>query len=136
MPVRCACPTAAQEAGGVTSLLVYMVESGDSFGSIAKEFGVDERSVLEANKLKKSSRIYPSKPILVPLRNETCGVNSLFYFCSINDHVLDGGDVRRSKLPRSLVTAIGLFLFPLKKNYCRSCNNMASSFFFRNDGRC
>lgn len=111
VPVRCACPTAAQEAGGVTSLLVYMVESDDSFESVAREFGVDVESVLEANKLNNSSRIYPFKPILVPLKNESCRVNSLFYFCSKDDGVLDGGDDRSSKLSYKLVIAIGEISF-------------------------
>lgn len=118
VPVRCACPTVAQEAIGVTSLLVYMVGKDDSFESVAMEFGVDVQSVLEANMLTNSSRIYPFKPILVPLKNETCKVNSLFYFCSKEEVVLDEGDDRGSKLSYKLVIAIGLFLLYLLKEKC------------------
>lgn len=70
VPLRCACPTKAQEANGVKALYVYMLQPDESIGSVARDFGVEEHSVLEANKLSNTSRIYPFTPILVPL-NQT-----------------------------------------------------------------
>uniref|UniRef100_A0A2C9UNS9 Protein kinase domain-containing protein n=1 Tax=Manihot esculenta TaxID=3983 RepID=A0A2C9UNS9_MANES len=70
VPLRCACPSSNQMAKGVISLLVYTVTWGDTVQSIANSFGVDEASLLEANKLSQESTLYPFTPLLVPLTNE------------------------------------------------------------------
>jgi len=46
VPVVCACPTENQTARGVTSLLVYSVNNGDTVKSIGEAYGVDEQSML------------------------------------------------------------------------------------------
>lgn len=76
VPLRCACPTKNQTADGVKFLLAYLVSSGDSFYSIAKEFGVEEQSIWNANELSNSDTIYPFTPLLVPLKTEPSLVQS------------------------------------------------------------
>ncbi|KAJ9169281.1 hypothetical protein P3X46_017488 [Hevea brasiliensis] len=76
VPLRCACPSTNQTAEGVISLLVYTVTWGETISSIAQRFGVDEASVLEANKLSQEGNIYPFTPILVPLANENHLINA------------------------------------------------------------
>lgn len=96
--IRCACPSNVQAALGVTSLLTYVVENGDTVASIAETFGVDRRSILEANMLSRERDVLPYTPILVPLRTETCSVNPRLFFCncSTNGHLanrsLEGSD--------------------------------------------
>ncbi|KAJ0015172.1 hypothetical protein Pint_21552 [Pistacia integerrima] len=68
-------------ANGVSSLLAYMVTWGDTFGSIANLFGVEEKSILEANKLSQDSNIYPFTPLLIPLKSESCSKNPEKFFC-------------------------------------------------------
>ncbi|KAF2283093.1 hypothetical protein GH714_043416 [Hevea brasiliensis] len=76
VPLRCACPSTNQTAKGVISLLVYTVTWDETISSIAQRFGVDEASVLEANKLSQEGNIYPFTPILVPLTNENHLINA------------------------------------------------------------
>ncbi|XP_062026025.1 protein LYK5 [Rosa rugosa] len=70
VPVRCACPTAAQAAAGFNYLLVYLVTWGDSTEAIAQRFGVDESTLLAANDLSSTDIIYPFTPLLVPLKTK------------------------------------------------------------------
>lgn len=70
MPLRCACPTQKQRQAGFKYLLTYLVSRGESISSIADIFGVDEQSVLDANKLSASSVIFYFTPISVPLKTE------------------------------------------------------------------
>ncbi|PKI54725.1 protein LYK5 [Punica granatum] len=70
VPLRCACPTAAQSSSGVLYLLSFMVIPGDDPSKIAQLFGVTEQSVLGANNLNEDDVIYPYQPILVPLTKE------------------------------------------------------------------
>ncbi|CAN0903733.1 Protein LYK5 [Linum grandiflorum] len=68
IPLRCACPTANQTA--TRYLLNYIVTWGDSISSIARLFGVDQQSILDANQLSPQSIIFPFTPLLVPLESE------------------------------------------------------------------
>lgn len=117
--IRCACPSNVQAALGVTSLLTYVVENGDTVASIAETFGVDRRSILEANMLSRERDVLPYTPILVPLRTETCSVNPRLFFCncSTNGHLanrsLEGSDCvpdRGKSLPLKLVILLGIYL--------------------------
>ncbi|XP_048432777.1 protein LYK5 [Pyrus x bretschneideri] len=67
VPLRCACPTANQNAAGVLFLLSYIVTWGDEPSTIADRFGIDRSTLLQANRLSSSDIIYPFTPILVPL---------------------------------------------------------------------
>ncbi|XP_017977387.1 PREDICTED: protein LYK5 [Theobroma cacao] len=70
VPLRCACPTVRQTQGGVKYLLSYLVTWGDSISAIAETFGVDEKSLLDANELTEQDLIFPFTPLLVPLSKE------------------------------------------------------------------
>ncbi|KAE8699253.1 hypothetical protein F3Y22_tig00110584pilonHSYRG00417 [Hibiscus syriacus] len=70
VPVRCACPTQNQTRAGAKYLLSYIVTWGDSISSIAETFGVEVKSILEANELSETDIIFPFTPILVPLEKE------------------------------------------------------------------
>jgi len=52
-----------------TTLYYYLVKSGDTLSAIAKGHGVSLQSVLDANKLKLSSIIYPGQRIVIPGRS-------------------------------------------------------------------
>ncbi|KAK7828309.1 protein lyk5 [Quercus suber] len=69
-PLRCACPTSDQKASGFNYLLSYMITWGDDYSAIAKLFGADVQSILDANELKADSIIFPFTPLLVPLKNK------------------------------------------------------------------
>ncbi|GKV33331.1 hypothetical protein SLEP1_g41854 [Rubroshorea leprosula] len=69
VPLRCACPTSAQSAAGFKYLISYLVITGDFISTIAAKFTAEVQSVFDANELS-SNVIYPSTPILVPLRAE------------------------------------------------------------------
>ncbi|XP_022152100.1 wall-associated receptor kinase-like 1 isoform X2 [Momordica charantia] len=52
-----------------------MLQLNETIGSVARAFGVEEKSVLEANMLSNWSHIYPFTPILVPLgKDDTCRI--------------------------------------------------------------
>ncbi|XP_031258635.1 wall-associated receptor kinase-like 1 [Pistacia vera] len=112
VPLRCACPSANQTANGVSSLLAYMVTWGDTIGSMADLFGVDEKSILEANKLSQDSLIYPFTPLLIPLKSESCSKNPEKFFCYCPaDGSLDGISYCKTegkKFPVKLVTLLGI----------------------------
>lgn len=75
VPLRCACPTKAQTDIGVEALVVYMLQPNDTIGSVARDFGINEDNILEANMLSKSSHIYPLTPLLVPVtKKEICKI--------------------------------------------------------------
>uniref|UniRef100_A0A803MPJ4 Uncharacterized protein n=1 Tax=Chenopodium quinoa TaxID=63459 RepID=A0A803MPJ4_CHEQI len=76
VPIMCACPTAEQTKRFRSQfLLSYLVTWGDNVGQIAKMFGADQQSVLDANELKVEDVIYPFTPILVPLTSAPTGIN-------------------------------------------------------------
>lgn len=70
VPLRCACPTSNQTAAGIKYLVTYLVTWGQDFSSIAKIFGVDMQSILDANELSVNSIIFPFTPLLVPLTSK------------------------------------------------------------------
>ncbi|CAK8542471.1 unnamed protein product [Lathyrus sativus] len=78
IPILCACPTTKQMAKGITSLLVYTVNYGETVESIAEAYGVDEQSILEANELQvapnenRRVNLFALTPTLVPLRGKSC----------------------------------------------------------------
>ena len=47
-------------------LTTYVVKKGDNMYAIAKEFGVDEDTLLSINGLEKNDYIYPNQEILIP----------------------------------------------------------------------
>ncbi|KAJ4721478.1 putative Kinase [Melia azedarach] len=110
IPLRCACPSEDQATYGVTSLLQYMITRGDNLTSIADKFGVELRSLVDANMLTPDSSIYPSTPILVPLKGDSCtSTASRFIFT--------GGRLKSlnckpdtKKFPVKLVTLLGIGL--------------------------
>ncbi|KAL2330214.1 hypothetical protein Fmac_017795 [Flemingia macrophylla] len=122
VPILCACPTKNQTARGVTSLLVYLVNYGDTIRSIGEAYGVDEQSMLEANELpaaqsKNSSMVLlASTPILVPLIGKNCEENPDRFYCkcyrapdgSSQGPFCDESDGQ--KFPARLVAALGVGL--------------------------
>ncbi|MCI22830.1 wall-associated receptor kinase-like 1-like, partial [Trifolium medium] len=87
VPVLCACPTANLTARGVTSLLVHIVNDGDTVKSIGEAYGVDENSMREANELpllksaNSSVILFATTPLLVPLRGKSCKENPERFYC-------------------------------------------------------
>ena len=112
VPVICARPRENQTVSGVTSLLAYMVTSGDSISSIAMVFGVNEQSILEANKLSQDSIIFPFTPLLIPLGSKTCTTDPGRFFCDCpNGYLADGVNCKTDskKFPVKWVTLSGIF---------------------------
>ncbi|KAG2404250.1 Cell division protein [Vigna angularis] len=87
VPLLCACPTVNQTAIGVTSLLVYLVNYGDTIESIGKAYGVDEQRMLEANELAVpqseniNTDLLSLTPLLVPLIGKSCKENPDKFYC-------------------------------------------------------
>ncbi|XP_061360154.1 wall-associated receptor kinase-like 2 [Gastrolobium bilobum] len=122
VPMLCACPTANQTARGVTSLLVYMVNKGDTIKSIGEAYGVDEQSMLEANELPVPSsaesivNIFDKTPILVPLRGKSCKEDPESFYCTCSQGLLaDGSSMGQycnesdgKKFPAKLVASLGV----------------------------
>jgi len=121
VPLLCACPTENQTARGVTSLMVYLVNYGDTVESIGLAYGVDEQSVLEANELAVSQSensimdLLSLTPLLVPLIGKSCKENSDKFYCkcyqapdgSSKGPFCDESDGQ--KFPAKLVAALGTF---------------------------
>ncbi|CAN0914177.1 Wall-associated receptor kinase-like 1 [Linum grandiflorum] len=106
-PMRCACPSTDQAADGVVSLLGYMVTWGDTVPSIAARFGVQYARILEANRLRNDSVIFPFGQLLVPLDAESCTTNpdSFFCGCRVNPGICISD---RKKFPVKFVTLLGI----------------------------
>ncbi|KAH7543420.1 hypothetical protein FEM48_Zijuj02G0182000 [Ziziphus jujuba var. spinosa] len=101
------CPTEKQTATGVSSLLTYTIYKDDVVTSIAEKFGVDQRSILEANMLSQNSSIYLFTPILVPLKRESCSIYPELFFCKCPIGYLPDGNCSandKSFQSNSLVT--------------------------------
>ncbi|CAJ1821752.1 unnamed protein product [Sphenostylis stenocarpa] len=130
VPLLCACPTENQAARGITSLLVYLVNYGDTIKSVGKAYGVDEQSMLEANELavpesaESRMNLVTLTPLLVPLPGKNCKENPDEFYCtcyqapdgSSKGPFCDESDGQ--KFPANLVAALGvgigggfLFLF-------------------------
>ncbi|XP_068484859.1 putative wall-associated receptor kinase-like 16 [Phaseolus vulgaris] len=122
VPMLCACPTANQTAKGVTSLLVYSVISGDTIKSIGEAYGVDEQSILEANKLSvpqsanSSMSLLDFTPILVPLIGNNCKENPNEFYCKCYREPQTDGSSKGllcdesgdKEFPTRLVAALGV----------------------------
>ncbi|KAI5428498.1 wall-associated receptor kinase-like 2 [Lathyrus oleraceus] len=117
VPVLCACPTTKQMAKGITSLLVYTVDYGETVESIAEAYGVDEQSILEANELQVSASenrrviLFALTPILVPLRGKSCKEDPDSFYCTCSQGRLADGSCNEShgqKFPAKLVAALGV----------------------------
>ncbi|XP_031249810.1 wall-associated receptor kinase-like 1 isoform X2 [Pistacia vera] len=132
-PLRCACPSRNQTAEGVSSLLTYMVEKGNTSASIGNRFGVDEDSILEGNMLLKNSTIYPFTPLLIPLKWKSCKKSPKYFYCYCPNGFLADGTQQglncrpdSKKFPVKLVTLLGvgiglgfLCMFLLGYNLCK-----------------
>ncbi|CAL4987461.1 unnamed protein product [Urochloa decumbens] len=69
VPLRCACPSAAQAAKGDRFLVTYLVGWLDDVSAVAARFGVDAGDVIAANELQPPSyTIYPFTTLLVPVK--------------------------------------------------------------------
>ncbi|CAL4992580.1 unnamed protein product [Urochloa decumbens] len=69
VPLRCACPSAAQAAKGDRFLVTYLVGWFDDVSAVAARFGVDAGDVIAANELQPPSyTIYPFTTLLVPVK--------------------------------------------------------------------
>lgn len=122
VPMLCACPTQNQTARGVTYLLVYLVNYGDTVKSIGEAYGVDEQSIIEANNLSVPQSINSSMdllaltPIIVPLIGKNCKENPDKFYCkcyqtpdgSYNGPFCDKSDGQ--KFPAKLVAGLGIFV--------------------------
>ncbi|KAF0895741.1 hypothetical protein E2562_014350 [Oryza meyeriana var. granulata] len=69
VPLRCACPSAAQGSAGVRYLVTYLVDEFDELGAIASRFGVDAGSISAANEMT-SDTIYPFTTLLIPVKSQ------------------------------------------------------------------
>jgi hypothetical protein len=116
VPILCACPTTKQMAKGITSLLVYTVNYGETVKSIGEAYGVDEQSILEANELQvapsenRSVILFALTPILVPLRGKSCKEDPDSFYCTCPHGWLADGSCNEShgqKFPTKLVAALG-----------------------------
>ncbi|KAJ1275878.1 hypothetical protein BS78_05G169600 [Paspalum vaginatum] len=67
VPLRCACPSAAQAAAGARFLVSYLVDFGDDVGAVAARFGVHAQAIVDANELQSPFTIYPFTTLLVPV---------------------------------------------------------------------
>ncbi|CAN6312231.1 unnamed protein product [Urochloa humidicola] len=69
VPLRCACPSAAQAAAGVRYLVTYVLGWDDDSSTVAGRFRADYQAVLHANSLTDDSTVYPFTTMLVPLKD-------------------------------------------------------------------
>ncbi|XP_062198215.1 lysM domain receptor-like kinase 4 [Phragmites australis] len=70
VPLRCACPSAAQAAAGARFLVSYLVEEFDDLSAVAARFGVDTQTVAVANELQAPYTIYPYTTLLIPVKSQ------------------------------------------------------------------
>ncbi|CAL9769923.1 unnamed protein product [Musa acuminata subsp. burmannicoides] len=76
VPLRCACPTEDQVAGGIKYLLTYLVTWGDDLSSIAGRFHSELLFLLMyPNNLTANATLYPFTTLLVPLGEEPTRVS-------------------------------------------------------------
>ncbi|MED6158495.1 hypothetical protein PIB30_033314 [Stylosanthes scabra] len=120
VPVLCACPTENQTKTGVTSLLVDLINYGDTLKSIGEGYGVDEQSMLEANKPQSenssSFSLMAFTPILVPLSGKSCKEDPNSFYCNCSKGFLPDGSLKGiycdeshgQNFPAKLVLSIGV----------------------------
>ncbi|URE49715.1 receptor-like protein kinase [Musa troglodytarum] len=76
VPLRCACPTEDQVAGGIKYLLTYLVTWADDLSSIARRFHSELLFLLMyPNNLTANATLYPFSTLLVPLGEEPTRVS-------------------------------------------------------------
>ncbi|CAN6381502.1 unnamed protein product [Urochloa humidicola] len=68
VPLRCACPSAAQAAAGDRFLVTYLVGWFDDASALAARFGVAAGDVVDANELQPPYTIYPFTTLLIPVK--------------------------------------------------------------------
>ncbi|KAF7093154.1 hypothetical protein CFC21_095583 [Triticum aestivum] len=69
VPLRCACPSAAQAAAGVRYLVTYVLDWDDNAFTVAQRFGADYQALLHANGITDDTTVYPFTTMLVPLKD-------------------------------------------------------------------
>ncbi|KAF7046035.1 hypothetical protein CFC21_055090, partial [Triticum aestivum] len=69
VPLRCACPSAAQAAAGVRYLVTYVLDWDDYAFTVAKRFGADHQALLHANSIEDDTTVFPFTTMLVPLKD-------------------------------------------------------------------
>ncbi|KQJ88204.1 lysM domain receptor-like kinase 4 [Brachypodium distachyon] len=69
VPLRCACPSAAQAAAGTRFLVSYLVDEFDEVRAVAARFGVDAAGIAAANGLKSDGTIFPFTTLLIPVKS-------------------------------------------------------------------
>ncbi|CAO2149255.1 unnamed protein product [Urochloa humidicola] len=67
VPLRCACPSAAQAAAGARYLVTYLVDWGDDVGSLAARFGVDVEAIAAGNVIPPPNTLFPFTTLLIPV---------------------------------------------------------------------
>ncbi|KAL6842992.1 hypothetical protein ACP4OV_027305 [Aristida adscensionis] len=70
VPLRCACPSAAQAASGARFLVSYLVGESDDLTAVAARFGVDVEAIAAANELQPPYTIFPFTTLLVPVKSK------------------------------------------------------------------
>ncbi|CAN6170009.1 unnamed protein product [Urochloa humidicola] len=68
VPLRYACPTAAQAAAGNRFLVTYLVDWFDDVSAVATRFGVAAADIVAANELESPYTIYPFTTLLIPVK--------------------------------------------------------------------
>lgn len=67
MPIRCACPSAAQKSRGIISLVTYPVADGDDITSVVNMFGITQQEFLVANSISNNSApLFAATTVLLP----------------------------------------------------------------------
>ncbi|KAM3206833.1 hypothetical protein ACQJBY_062166 [Aegilops geniculata] len=69
VPLRCACPSAAQAAAGVRYLVTYVLDWDDDAFTVAQRFRADYQALLHANSITDGTTVYPFTTMLVPLKD-------------------------------------------------------------------
>ncbi|KAM3196104.1 hypothetical protein ACQJBY_071996 [Aegilops geniculata] len=70
VPLRCACPSAAQAAAGVRYLVTYVLDWDDHAFTVAQRFRADYQALLHANSIDDDTTVYPLTTMLVPLKDQ------------------------------------------------------------------
>ncbi len=57
----------------VQSYVTHLVKSGDTLGSIAKLYSVEQQRIVTLNGIKDPNRIFPNDKLIIPIRSEALG---------------------------------------------------------------
>ncbi|KAI3454401.1 hypothetical protein Pfo_011064 [Paulownia fortunei] len=69
VPIKCACPDAADTGDGTNFLVTYPVTRTDTIFRIARKFGVSEQMIFKANNLDHPATIFPQTTLLIPTKD-------------------------------------------------------------------